>query len=166
MACADQFNVIFEARRNGLGPMGVALDKLDDLLFFLLFSPYVECFQVLEDQGVAIIHVTRPIRASLSAPRGGILNSISGDGGGSDSGGRGRGGDSGRGRIRRRLCGLIGNTVETEILKTHLIFCPTRDSNPARLHALLLFGPQFAAPVTVTPPTNSQNTAIWSSMFA
>ena len=118
MACADQFNVIFEARRDGLGPMRVALDKLDDLLFFLLFPPCVECFQVFEDQGVPIIHIPRSIRASLSAPRGGILNGTGGDGGGSESGGWG--GDIGR-RWVRRLCGLIGNAIETEILKTHLI---------------------------------------------
>jgi len=156
MACADQFNVIFEARRNGLGPMRVALDKLDDLLFFLLFPPDVECFQVLEDQGVAIIHVTRAIRASLSAPRGGILNCISGDGGGSESGGRGRVGDRGRGRIRRRLCGLIGNAVETEILKTHLsshlLPYPGLKSGSLSLDFLA----EFAAPVTVTPPQTAK----------
>ncbi len=94
MACADQLDMVFEAWRNGLGPVRVAFDKLDDLLRFLLLPPCVEGFQVLKDQGVAVVHVAGPIRASLGAPRGGILESRGrgrGRGRGSLSGGRGTG---------------------------------------------------------------------------
>jgi len=49
MASADQLDMILEARRNGLGAVSVAFDKLDDLLLFLFLPPSLECFQVIEE---------------------------------------------------------------------------------------------------------------------
>jgi hypothetical protein len=49
MASADQLDMILEARRNSLRAVGVALDKLDDLLLFLLLPPSLEGFQVFEE---------------------------------------------------------------------------------------------------------------------
>jgi hypothetical protein len=49
MAGADQLDMILEARRNGLRAVGIALDKLDDLLLFLILPPSLEGFQVFED---------------------------------------------------------------------------------------------------------------------
>jgi hypothetical protein len=45
MAGVDQldcFDMILEARRNGLRAVGVAIDKLNDLLLFLLLLPGLE----------------------------------------------------------------------------------------------------------------------------
>lgn len=58
--------------------MCVAFDELDDLLFLLFLPPFLEGFQVVEDQGVAVVHVTGPIGATLSTPRGSILDGVSG----------------------------------------------------------------------------------------
>jgi hypothetical protein len=41
--------MILEARRNSLGAVCVAFDKLDDLLIFLLLPPFLEGFQGFED---------------------------------------------------------------------------------------------------------------------
>jgi hypothetical protein len=112
----------------------------------------VEGFQVLEDQGVAVVHVTGPIRTSLGGPRGGILDGGSGGWGGNERGG----GGGGRGWICWRLSGLKGNGVESEILKTHRI---SRKSG-----SLWRFWPEFVSCVRAIvvschshAPTNRQN---------
>jgi hypothetical protein len=158
MACADQLDVISETSRNCLGPICVALDGLNDLVHFLLLIPCMEGFQVIEYQGVAVVHVTGAIRTSLRAPRCAILDGSSRGRGGSESKGYGRG--SCRDRVVWGLRGLKRNGMESEILKTHRI---SRKSGslwrgcPSRASRALLFGRKLRVASGRLTPSRGQH---------
>lgn len=61
---ADEFGVVLEAGRDGLTTMRVALHELDHLGFLFVISPFLECVEIGEDEGVAVIGIARAIGRS------------------------------------------------------------------------------------------------------
>lgn len=64
VAGTDEFGVVLEAGRDRFAAVGVALDELDHLCFFLVGPPILEGGDVGEDEGVAVVGVAGAIRGT------------------------------------------------------------------------------------------------------
>ena len=74
VACAHELGVVFEARRDGLAPVRVALDELDHLGLLLARAPLLESGDIGKDEGVPVVGVARAVgRARCLFRRGRVL---------------------------------------------------------------------------------------------